>query len=180
MKITLLAGTNRPGSNTRKVVAHIEKIYRGANVELSVLDLAQLPDEIFKASSYAEKPASFARFADLITKADGVHIVTPEYNGGFPGVLKYFVDMLPHPQSFTQRPVVFTGLAVGMWGALRPVEQLQTLFTNLGATVCPQRVFLPGIGNLLSDSGEITDEAIAKRLTAQVNDFVSFVGKLSK
>jgi chromate reductase len=54
--ITLIVGTNRPGSNTRKVAAHIEEFYGELKVPLRVLDLAQLPPEIFSAAAYAEKP----------------------------------------------------------------------------------------------------------------------------
>ena len=93
-----------------------------------LLDLAHLPPEIFSPASYAEKPAAFKKFTDAILAADGVVIVTPEYNGSVPGILKYFIDMLPFPESFEQRPVCFVGLAAGIWGALRPVEQLQAIF----------------------------------------------------
>ena len=74
-----------------------------------------------------KKPAAFARFSSAILTSDGVHLVTPEYNGGAPGVLKYFIDMLKFPEAFEQRPVAFTGLAAGQWGALRPVEQLAAI-----------------------------------------------------
>src|ERR1017187_6224672 len=91
--MTLLIGTNRPGSNTRKVAAQIEEIYAGLKVPLHVLDLAKLPPEIFAPTSYAEKPKSFQPFADAVLKSDGLHVVTPAYNGSVPGVLKYFIDM---------------------------------------------------------------------------------------
>src|SRR4051794_27462936 len=118
--ISLLVGTNRPGSNTRKVARHLEEIYAELKVPLQVLDLAQLPPEIFSPTAYGEKPKSFLPFSDGILNSDGLHIVTPEYNGGLPGVLKYFIDMLKFPESFIQRPVCFVGVAAGMWGALRP------------------------------------------------------------
>ena len=54
--ITLIVGTNRPGSNTRKVARHLEEIYAALKVPLHVLDLAQLPPEIFPPTSYAQKP----------------------------------------------------------------------------------------------------------------------------
>lgn len=54
--MTLLIGTNRPGSNTRKIATHVEEIYAELKVPLRVLDLAQLPPEIFSPASYAEKP----------------------------------------------------------------------------------------------------------------------------
>jgi chromate reductase len=176
--ITLIVGTNRPGSNTRKVAAQIEEIYAGLKVPLHVLDLAKLPPEIFSPSSYAEKPKSFLPFADAILKSDGLHVVTPEYNGSVPGVLKYFIDMLKFPESFEHKPVCFTGLAAGIWGALRPVEQLQAIFGYRNAHIFPTRVFMPQIYNLLDDTGKIKDAELLGRLKSQVEGFAKFAEHL--
>ena len=62
--------------------------------------------------------------------------------------------MLEFPESFEAKPVCFTGLAAGMWGALRPVEQLQAIFSYRNAHILPQRVFLPIVNNLLTPEGE--------------------------
>ena len=176
--ITLIVGTNRPGSNTRKVAAQLEEIYAELKVPVQVLDLAKLPPEIFAPTSYAEKPKSFQPFADTVLQSAGLHVVTPEYNGSVPGVLKYFIDMLKFPESFEQRPVCFTGLAAGIWGALRPVEQLQAIFGYRNAYNFPVRVFLPQINNLLDASGKIKDAELLERLKAQADGFAEFVEKL--
>src|SRR5262245_48392096 len=176
--ITLIVGTNRPGSNTRKVAAHIEELYQELKVPLHVLDLARLPQEIFLPTSYKEKPRAFQPFAEAVLNSFGLHVVTPEYNGGIPGVLKYFIDMLKFPESFIDRPVCFVGLAAGVWGALRPVEQLQAIFGYRNAFVYPNRVFLPGIGDLIDDSGALTDPELLDRIKTQALGFVDFVEKL--
>ena len=176
--ITLIVGTNRPGSNTRKVAALIAENYRELKVPLHILDLAKLPPEIFLPASYAEKPKSFQPFLDAILQAAGLHVVTPEYNGSVPGVLKYFIDMLKFPESFENRPVCFTGLAAGIWGALRPVEQLQAIFSYRNAHIYPVRVFLPQIHGLLDDSGRLKDGELRERLKHQAAGFVEFVEKL--
>ena len=178
--ITLIVGTNRPGSNSRKVARHIEEIYAGLKVPLHVLDLAQLPPEVFYPSSYAEKPKSFQPFADAVLKSAGLHLVSPEYNGSLPGVLKYFIDMLKFPESFEKRPVCFVGVAAGIWGALRPVEQLQAIFGYRNAFLFPERVFLPRINELLDDSGRLKDPELVQRLRSQVEGFVDFVERLQK
>jgi len=178
--ITLLVGTNRPGSNTRKVAANIEEIYAGLKVSLRVLDLAQLPPEVFSPSSYAEKPKAFHPFADAVLQSSGLHVVTPEYNGSVPGVLKYFIDMLKFPESFEHRPVCFTGLAAGIWGALRPVEQLQAIFGYRNAHIFPERVFLPQINNLLDANGRIKDAELLKRLKSQAEALVGLVESLKQ
>jgi chromate reductase len=176
--ITLIVGTNRPCSNTRKFAAHIEEIYADLKVPLHVLDLAKLPPEIFSPDSYAEKPKSFQPFADAVLQSSGLHVVTPEYNGSLPGVLKYFIDMLKFPESFENRPVCFTGLAAGVWGALRPVEQLQAIFVYRNAHVFPVRVFLPQVNSLLDSSGKIKDAELSARLRAQADGFAKFTKKI--
>lgn len=178
--ITMVVGTNRPGSNTRKVASHVEEIYRELKTPLRVLDLAQLPSEIFHPSSYAEKPKSFAPFADGVLQSSGLVIVTPEYNGSVPGVLKYFIDMLKFPESFEQRPVCFVGLGAGMWGALRPVEQLQAIFGYRNAYLFPERVFLPKINDLLDANGRLKDPELINRIREQQKGFIEFVRKLMR
>jgi chromate reductase len=178
--ITLVVGTNRPGSNTRKVARHVEELYTALKVPLHVLDLAQLPAEIFSPASYAEKPKAFRPFADAILRSAGLHVVTPEYNGSVPGILKYFIDMLKFPESFDRRPVCFTGLGAGVWGALRPVEQLQAIFGYRNAYVFPERVFLPRINDLLDASGRLKDPELLERLKRQAEGFVDFVERLHK
>jgi len=176
--IVIISGTNRPGSNTRKVTAQVESLYKALGIKTQVLDLAELPGEIFSPSSYAEKPAAFKKFTDAVLAADGLVVITPEYNGSVPGILKYFIDMLPFPESFEQRPVCFVGLAAGIWGALRPVEQLQAIFGYRNAFVFSERVFMPGIGKLLNETGQFTNPDMEKRLKTQVEGFTSFVEKL--
>lgn len=173
--ITLIVGTNRPGSNTRKVARHLEEIYAELKVPLGVLDLAQLPPDIFSPNSYAEKPKAFQPFSAAILESSGLHVVTPEYNGSVPGVLKYFIDMLKFPESFERRPVCFTGLAAGIWGALRPVEQLQAIFGYRNAFVYPERVFLPQINSLLDANERLKDADLLGRLRKQAEGFTTFV-----
>ena len=176
--ITLIVGTNRPGSNSRKVATHVEEIYAELKVPLQVLDLARLPAEIFSPASYAEKPPAFQPFAEAVLNSAGLHVVSPEYNGGIPGVLKYFIDMLKFPESLINRPVCFVGLAAGMWGALRPVEQLQAIFGYRNAFIYPNRVFLPTVNDLLDADGRLKDAELVDRLKTQANGFIDFVEKL--
>lgn len=174
--ITLISGTNRPGSNSRKVAANIEAIYQELGTPLKVIDLADLPPEIFNPSSYAEKPASFQPFTDAVLESSGLIIVTPEYNGSLPGVLKYFIDMLKFPESFEHRCVAFTGHAAGIWGAFRAVEQLQMIFAYRNAHILPERVWIPRINEQWKESGaSFKDPTLMPRLEAQVDSFADFV-----
>ncbi len=172
--ITIIAGTNRRGSRTLGIARQVEAIYRSMDAETVLLDLAELPGELFQPDAYRDKPPAFAPFSDAVLKSDGIVVVTPEYNGGFPGALKYFIDMLKFPESFEDRPVCFIGLAAGMWGALRPVEQLQQIFGYRNAHVYPKRVFLPGVAKRVDGKGRLTDPSTIERLEGQAAGFLRF------
>ncbi|HRK31097.1 MAG TPA: NAD(P)H-dependent oxidoreductase, partial [Tepidisphaeraceae bacterium] len=141
--ILIIAGTNRPDSNALRVGRVLEAHYSAAGVKAGTLSLTELPAAVFAGAAYTEKPPEMVQIQQRVLDAAGLHIVTPEYNGSFPGVLKYFIDMLKFPESFDRKPVAFTGEAAGIWGGLRSVEQLQQIFGYRNAHVYPDRVFIP-------------------------------------
>jgi len=178
--IAQIVATNRPGSNTAKVAAHVAEIYAAKGNPLHVVDLHQLPVEIFAPSSYAEKPASFAPFQEAMSKASAIVVVTPEYNGGVPGVFKYFIDMLKFPGTFTGKPFAFVGLSAGVGGAVRPVEQFSTLVTYLRGVIYPGTVNIPGIYDHLNEAGRLKTPELIERLEKQAAGFIKFVEKVGK
>ena len=179
MMIVLLIATNRPDSNTAKVAAHVAEIYAAKGSPLHVIDLHKLPPEIFAPTSYAEKPASFAPFQEAMSKAKAVVVVTPEYNGGFPGVFKYFIDMLKFPETFAGKPFAFVGLSAGGGGAIRPVEQFSTLVIYLKGILYPATVNIPGIHGHLDDKGKLKTPEMIERIEKQADGFLKFVAKVN-
>ncbi len=179
MKLCIISGTNRRNSQTRRVADLVDRTYQSHGITPTMLDLIDLPQGLLSPDAYAKKPDSFSAFTDVVLASDGLHVVTPEYNGGIPGILKLFIDMLPFPESFENRPVAFTGLAAGRWGALRPVEQLQQIFGYRNAHIFNQRVFLPGIGDLLADDGTLAAGLTSELFHQQIRDFAQYCQKLS-
>lgn len=177
--ILIIAGTNRPGSNALRVAHLIEAHYRPTGAPHEVLSLRDLPPEMFDPNAYAHKPPGVVELQRRVLDARGLHIVTPEYNGSFPGVLKYFIDMLKFPESFEHKPVAFTGEAAGLWGGLRPVEQLAQIFSYRNAHLFPDRVFIPGINQKLDADGNMTDPAINDRLAKQAAGFAVFAQRFA-
>ena len=172
--IQIIAGTNRPGSNTLKVAQLVHSIYKDQGTAAELINLADMPQEIFEPTCYAAKPASFTPFSKAVVESKGLVVVTPEYNGSFPGVLKYFIDMLEFPISFEKRPVCFIGLAAGMWGALRSVEQLELIFGYRNAYIYPERVFMPLISDAWDANGKLKNTEWIKRLETQAKGFAAF------
>lgn len=175
--ITLLSGTNRPGSVTRKLTRYLEGVYAGLGHTPGVVDLLELPAEGYSPAMYERKPDALKPFIDAMLECKGLVILTPEYNGSFPGALKYFIDMLPHPKAFQRKPVALIGLAAGEWGALRPVEHLQGILSYRGAYQFPERVFVKSVGKQLDPEGRPVEAELQKRFADQAAGFLEFVGR---
>jgi len=176
--ITVISGTNRPNSNTVKVAGLAVEGLRQAGEKAEMLDLAELPAELFDGASYAEKPAAFAPFQDAMVATDGILTVIPEYNGACPGVMKYFIDMLRFPDSLYEKPVGFIGISAGPWGAVRAVEQIEMVFQYRHAHLFGRRVFIPHVGKAMNEEGRFSDEAMEKRFGEALEKFVEFCGRL--
>jgi NAD(P)H-dependent FMN reductase len=175
MPILIIAGTNRPGSNALRVANALLRHYQAIKEPAEILSLDQMPPEIFNPTSYATKPDRFVAIQQRVLGASGLHVVSPEYNGSFPGVLKYFIDMLKFPESFERKPVAFVGEAAGVWGGLRAVEQLQMIFGYRNAHAYPERVFIPGVGAVFNEDGSIKDSSLDQRLAKQALGFSRFI-----
>jgi NAD(P)H-dependent FMN reductase len=177
--IEIISGTNRPGSNALRIAKLVQSLYHRHGAQAQILDLQGMPAEAFLPGSYAEKPAAFLAMQDRVLRAKGLHVIVPEYNGSFPGVLKYFIDLLKFPESFEHRCVAYVGEAAGIWGGLRAVEQLQMVFAYRNAYALPERVFIPAVHQALDGDGKLTNELQADLLDRQVQAFIKFTGALA-
>lgn len=176
--ITVISGTNRPGSNTLKISRIVSNILHGHGEEVSFIDLAELPAELFSSSSYRDKPAAFAPFQDAVLETDGILTVVPEYNGSFPGVLKYFIDMLRFPDSLYEKPAGFVGISAGQSGAVRAVEHLEMIFQYRHAHLFGRRCFIPGVAKVFDQAGGLAEQDLAARLEKTAISFVAFCRRL--
>jgi NAD(P)H-dependent FMN reductase len=177
--IVILSGTNRAGSNALRISTILAELYARAGVRAELLSLADVSPDIFLPASYAAKPPAMVALQQRILDAAGLHVVTPEYNGSFPGVLKYFIDLLKFPESFDHKPVAFVGEANGAWGGLRAVEQLQMVFAYRNAHLYPKRVFISGVKDKFDAAGKFNDGELMKRFEEQCAGFAKFVGAVT-
>ena len=176
--ITVISGTNRPGSNTRKVAEIVLDLLREGGETTTLIDLSDLPPELFSTTSYADKPDAFEPIQTAILRSSGILTIVPEYNGSFPGVLKYFIDMLRFPESLYLKPAAFVGISAGRWGAVRAVEHLEMVFQYRHAHLFGRRCFIPNITGELDAAGRLTDPSLADRLATTVADFAQFCRNL--
>lgn len=173
----VIAGTNRPGSNTLPLARLCAQLLEAAGAETQLLDLMELPPELIRPESYATKPAAFAPWQEAVLRAEGILTVVPEYNGSYPGVLKLFVDMLEFPRSLVGKPCAFVGLAAGEWGALRAVEQLEMVYHYRNAHLYGERVFVPKVRDTL-EQGRPKSPELMRRLELLARGFVGWARRI--
>ena len=178
--ITIIIGTNRAGSVSAQVGSFVSTVYDELDIQNQLLDLTELPPETFSPEAYAEKPPRVIEFTNQVLASSGLVVIAPEYNGSMAGALKLFIDMLPFPESFEDRPVSYVGLAAGQFGGLRPVEHLQQVFGYRNALNFPRRVFIPAVGAVMKAEGGLPASDYASRLREQAQAFIAYCRSLGK
>lgn len=169
----IVIGTNRKDSKSKQVGLFIQKLYQEQGEKVELIDLGELNWEGLNHGTYGEvHEPGWKKQIENVRNSDGLIMVVPEYNGSYPGALKYFIDYWKYPESFQGRPVCFVGLG-GMFGGLRPVEHLQQVFGYRNSFIYPERVFLQNVGKIV-DSNEVRDPVCRDLLKKQVQGFQKF------
>lgn len=175
INLNIISGTDRPNSNAMRVSQYLADRYRAAGAVPGITDLRNFPVEHVSGGKYGEDIPEVEQFLEPIINSDGLVIVVPEYNGGYPGILKLMIDYMPFPRALDKKPIAFVGEATGAFGALRAVEQLQMVVGYRNAHVFPERVFIPRIHENFDPERGISDPAQQELLNSQIENFVSFM-----
>ena len=123
-------------------------------------------------------PAVALAMAEAIGKADGVIIVTPEYNHTIPGALKNAIDWISRlpDQPFAAKPVALQSASQGLWGGLRAQLALRQMFVYLdGRLLNKPEVIIPQVQTKVDPAtGELTDPATRGFIADQLKAFAAF------
>lgn len=110
------------------------------------------------------------RYTDIVARADGFFVVTPEYNHSIPGSLKRMLDS--ELKLYIHKPVAFAGVSSGQWGGVRAIEALVTSVREMGLVATFTDVQFPKVQELFDDEGKIADEAYARRVNRAIDELV--------
>jgi NAD(P)H-dependent FMN reductase len=174
-----LCGSLRRGSfNLMLLRAAVEAAPPGTSIETE--SIREIP--LYDGDVEAEQglPPAVQRLKDRIAGADGVLIVTPEYNNSMPGVLKNAVDWLSRPAAdiprvFRGRPVAIMGATPGPGGtALSQAAWLPVLRTLGMRPWFEGRVLISGAAKVFESEGGVADEATRHRIRTFIEGFAAF------
>lgn len=125
-------------------------------------------------------PPAVQDLKDKIAAADGLLIVTPEYNNSMPGVVKNAIDWLSRPGSdiprvFRGRPVALMGATPGQGGTLLSQAAWLPVLRTLGMRPWFEgRLQISGAGKVFDGEGRVTDPATLDRIRIFVEGFAAF------
>src|SRR4029077_9504818 len=97
-----------------------------------------------------------SKFASIIERCGGLIIVTPEYNHGYPGLLKHALDMCL--KEYIHKAVGICGVSAGSFGGARVIENLLPVMRELGLVTIFEDVNFGKIGTLFDERGSLLDE----------------------
>lgn len=172
-RILTFAGSIRTGSYSHALAALAAKELSSLDCEPVLISLDDYPLPIYDADLEAAEgvPGPAKQLRDQLAQADGVFIVTPEYNAGLPSLLKNAIDWASRAKGEGdpfKKPVYAIGCtSPGALGGYRASMMLrQVLALGLGALVLAEQAMVAGAGSAFAENGDLKDERAQQRLRA--------------
>ena len=169
LNIPLLLGTNRKQRKSefaaKWLVGEMEK---RPEIRTRLFDVAEfkLPHDDYGQGL----KDSFPEWRDAIVQADGLVIVSPEYNHGYPGSLKAVLDLLL--REYVHKAVAFVGVSAGPWGGTRVIEAMVPMCRELGLAVTFSDLNFPFVQKTFDDEGKLLDHAFDQRVKDFLDELV--------
>jgi NAD(P)H-dependent FMN reductase len=158
LSIPVILGTTRKGRMSEHAARFVTEQLRGQQgVVTELIDVARLPLPVDDAGEAIKDPG----FSATMTMADGIVLVTPEYNRAFPGLLKHVLDSCL--KEYVHKAVGLVGVSAGSFGGVRVIENSLTPLRELGLVTIFWDVNVGNVGKVFDESGRLLDPAFVRR-----------------
>jgi NAD(P)H-dependent FMN reductase len=165
--IPVILGTPRRGRSSGAAAAlMVQELARRPGVETELIDVAAVPMPLDDAGESIKDPV----FAASMAKADGLVIVCPEYNHGYPGLLKHLLDSCL--KEYIHKAVGLVGVSAGPFGGTRVVENLLPVMRELGLVTIFWDVNFSNVQQVFDESGELRDRAFLRRIDKFLRELI--------
>jgi NAD(P)H-dependent FMN reductase len=157
--VPVILGTPRRGrmsENAARLLHAIVEKRRGVETEL--IDVATLGITVDDAGESAKDEA----FSEAMNRADALVIVAPEYNHGYPGLLKHVLDT--NLKEYVHKAVGVVGVSAGIFGGARVIQNLIPVLRELGLVTIFWDVNFTTVGTRFDESGKLLDESFLPRI----------------
>jgi len=175
--ILIISSSVREGRNSHRVALFFKKfVEENKMATAEIADLNEYNFPLFNERLRFQKSPSdkVLEFAGKVKNADGVIIVTPEYNGGYPASLKNVVDLLY--DEWHRKPMAISTVSDGIFGGTQVITSLQFSLWKIRAFIATAMFPVPNAHKAFNEDGTPTDkEGISKRATAFINELLWFI-----
>src|SRR6202171_2606258 len=156
--IPLILGTARQERQSEHVARIVlEQTKERTGVETELIDVRALPMRLDDAGEQMKDPA----FSSTIERCDGLILVTPEYNHGYPGLLKHALDM--NLKEYIHKAVGICGVSAGPFGGARVIEHLLPVMRELGLVTIFWDGNFSAVQKAFDSSGSLLETAYVRR-----------------
>lgn len=165
--IPVVLGTTRKGRYSEYVARFvIEHVQRRGEVETELIDIKEVP----LASDDAGEAIKDVQFSATVTRADALILVVPEYNHGYPGLLKHVLDS--NLKEYIHKAVGICGVSAGGFGGARVIQNLVPVMRELGLVTIFWDGNFSSVQTLFDHEGKIVDPTYARRIDKFVAELV--------
>ena len=166
--IPVILGTTRKGRASENVAKFVfGEVQKREGVETELIDIRNLGFPVDDAGEAIKEP----KFSEAMNRADGVVLVVPEYNHGYPGMLKHVLDT--NLKEYIHKAVGVCGVSAGGFGGVRMIENLLPVLRELGLVTIFWDGNFSGARDLFDQSGSLLDEAThVKRIDKFLGELV--------
>ncbi|MBI2474772.1 MAG: NAD(P)H-dependent oxidoreductase [Candidatus Taylorbacteria bacterium] len=169
MKILVILGTAREGRYSERVAkAVFNEVKKRSDIEPVFVDVR---DHVFGATiNGSDEDPRIRPWKDLVTNADALFFVTPEYNRGFPGELKMLIDSAF--DEYVRKPVAICGVSDGGFGGARGIEALRALLAYLQMIPVQPNINVSKVDVTFSADGSTSDPKFYEKVNKAADQLV--------
>jgi NAD(P)H-dependent FMN reductase len=175
--IAIISASVRNGRNSHRVALYFKNYLTEHQLaEVQIIDLKAYNFPIFEERlRFIPNPTeAMLALAAAVTNADGIIVVTPEYNGGYPASLKNVTDLLY--AEWKRKPIAIATVSAGTFAGTQVITSLQFSLWKIGALTVPAMFPVATVEKTFDESGEPTDkEATDKRAAVFINELMWWV-----
>ena len=178
--IPVILGSTREGRQSVKAARFVVNQMRAAgNITPTLVDLKECAFPMLQNKLFRLKDPSPAlvEFSRIVGAADALVVVSPEYNGSFPGVLKNALDYLL--DEYKRKPVGIVTVSAGPMGGRGCLILLRQFFNAVGAVPVPAAFPINNVGSALDDEGQPADPSLARRAREFIDELLYYARRLS-
>lgn len=152
--ISIISSGQKTGRHSHRVALYFKNYLKETNLATAeILDLNNYNFSNFTegGASPEKSTAQALEFAEKVKLSDGVIIVTPEHEGGFPPSLKNVINLFT--KQWHRKPIATSTISSGVFSGSQVIASLQFLLWKIGAWTVPAAFRIPQVQEAFDESG---------------------------